>query len=154
MAISSRDLPGTAVLARLDEPEYRNKLKSAEATSFRRKRCWWKLRQPRGACVLSGTTITQLRDATYLIDIVARAIPEERAKLDTLRNLMLETPSGRNVPLTDLAPAASADGHRAGRRHAWHGGSHRRQEAGARHRKVPRRAAVRLFGGRRRHHRR
>ena len=53
--------------------------------------------------VLSGTTITQLRDATYLIDIVARAIPEERAKLDTLRNLMLETPSGRNVPLAQIA---------------------------------------------------
>ena len=29
--------------------------------------------------VLSGTTITQLRDNTYLIDIVARAVPEERA---------------------------------------------------------------------------
>src|SRR4029434_7376455 len=53
--------------------------------------------------VLSGTTITQLRDSTYLIDIVARAIPEERAKLETLRNLMLETPTGRNVPLAQIA---------------------------------------------------
>ncbi len=53
--------------------------------------------------VLSGTTITQLRDATYLVDIVARAIPEERAKLETLRNLMLETSSGRNVPLAQIA---------------------------------------------------
>jgi multidrug efflux pump len=53
--------------------------------------------------VLSGTTITQLRDSTYLIDIVARAIPEERAKLETLRNLMLETSGGRNVPLAQIA---------------------------------------------------
>ena len=53
--------------------------------------------------VLSGTTITQLRDATYLVDIVARAVPEERAKLDTLRNLMLATAGGRNVPLAQIA---------------------------------------------------
>ena len=53
--------------------------------------------------MLSGTTITQLRDATYLIDIVARAVPEERAKLETLRNLMLATSGGRNVPLAQIA---------------------------------------------------
>jgi multidrug efflux pump subunit AcrB len=53
--------------------------------------------------VLSGTTITQLRDATYLIDIVARAVPEERAQLDTLRNLQFEIAGGRNVPLGQIA---------------------------------------------------
>jgi multidrug efflux pump len=53
--------------------------------------------------VLSGTTITQLRDATYLIDIVARAVPDERAKVETLRNLMLDTPGGQNVPLAQIA---------------------------------------------------
>jgi multidrug efflux pump subunit AcrB len=31
--------------------------------------------------VLSGTTITQLRDSTYLIDIVARAVPEDRCRV-------------------------------------------------------------------------
>jgi multidrug efflux pump len=36
--------------------------------------------------VLSGSRITQLRDATYLIDIIARAVSEERAQLDTLPN--------------------------------------------------------------------
>jgi multidrug efflux pump subunit AcrB len=36
--------------------------------------------------VLSGTRITQLRDATYLVDIIARAVPEERAQLETLRS--------------------------------------------------------------------
>ncbi len=39
--------------------------------------------------VLSGTTVTQLRDDIYLIDVVARAIPDERAKLETLRSLMI-----------------------------------------------------------------
>src|SRR5262249_51529254 len=47
--------------------------------------------------VLSGTRITQMREGTYLIDIVARAVPEERAKLDTLRNLMIGANGGKHV---------------------------------------------------------
>jgi multidrug efflux pump len=53
--------------------------------------------------VLSGTTVTQLRDDIYLIDIVARAVPEERAKLETLRSLMINIPGGRAVPLEQIA---------------------------------------------------
>jgi multidrug efflux pump subunit AcrB len=53
--------------------------------------------------VLSGTRITQLRDSTYLVDIVARAAPEERARLETLRDLMLAVPNGRSVPLGQIA---------------------------------------------------
>jgi multidrug efflux pump subunit AcrB len=53
--------------------------------------------------VLSGTRITQLRDSTYLIDIVARAVPEERAQVDTLRTLMISAPGGRRVPLAQIA---------------------------------------------------
>src|SRR5580700_6797455 len=53
--------------------------------------------------VLSGTSVTQLRDSIYLIDIVARAIPEERAKLETLRSLMINVPGGRAVPLEQVA---------------------------------------------------
>jgi multidrug efflux pump subunit AcrB len=58
--------------------------------------------------VLSGTTVTQLREATYLIDIVARAAPEERAKLETLRNLRLEASGGRNIPLAQVATLSYA----------------------------------------------
>jgi multidrug efflux pump subunit AcrB len=58
--------------------------------------------------VLSGTTITQLRDATYLIDIVARAVPEERAQLETLRNLRIDTSGGKNVPLAQIATLSYA----------------------------------------------
>jgi multidrug efflux pump subunit AcrB len=53
--------------------------------------------------ILSGTIVTQLRDDIYLIDIVARAIPDERAKLETLRSLMLNVPGGRSVPLEQVA---------------------------------------------------
>ena len=53
--------------------------------------------------ILSGTIVTQLRDSTYLIDIVARAIPEERAKLETLRNLTIDASGGRSVPLAQIA---------------------------------------------------
>ncbi len=53
--------------------------------------------------VLSGTTVTQLRDDIYQIDIVARAISDERAKLETLRSLMINVPGGRSVPLEQVA---------------------------------------------------
>ncbi len=58
--------------------------------------------------VLSGTRITQLRDDIYLVDIVARALPEERARLDTLRNLTLDAPGGRNIPLAQIATISYA----------------------------------------------
>jgi multidrug efflux pump subunit AcrB len=53
--------------------------------------------------ILSGTTITELRDGIYLVDIVARAVPEERASLETLRNLQISAPGGRRVPLGQVA---------------------------------------------------
>lgn len=56
--------------------------------------------------ILSGQTITQVRDGTYLIDVVARALPEERARLDTLRDLRIEAPNGRSVPLSQVASLA------------------------------------------------
>jgi multidrug efflux pump subunit AcrB len=53
--------------------------------------------------VLSGTTITQLRDDIYLIDVVARAVLDARAKLETLRSLMINVPGGRSVSLDQVA---------------------------------------------------
>lgn len=53
--------------------------------------------------VLSGTRVTQLREGTYLIDIIARSVPAERAEIDTLRNLMLGASGGRHVPLSQVA---------------------------------------------------
>lgn len=53
--------------------------------------------------VLSGSKITQMRDDTYLIDVVARAVPEERANIDTLRGLTLSIAGGKRVPLDQVA---------------------------------------------------
>jgi len=53
--------------------------------------------------ILSGTSVTQLRDDIYLIDIVARAVSDERAKLETLRSLIINVAGGRSVPLEQVA---------------------------------------------------
>ena len=58
--------------------------------------------------VLSGTTVTQMRESTYLIDIVARAVSEERATMQTLRSLSLGTAAGKNVPLAQIATVSYA----------------------------------------------
>nr|WP_294556989.1 efflux RND transporter permease subunit [uncultured Rhodopila sp.] len=53
--------------------------------------------------VVTGTTVTQLRDGIYLVDVVARATDEQRVSLETLRNVQLPLPNGRTVPLSQLA---------------------------------------------------
>jgi multidrug efflux pump subunit AcrB len=50
-----------------------------------------------------GLVITQLRDYVYLVDVIARSGVNERASLDTLRELQLPLPGGRNLPLLDVA---------------------------------------------------
>ncbi len=53
--------------------------------------------------VFSGTTVTYLRDAIYLIDVQLRASKEERSELDTVRRLQIPLGNGRNVPLMEVA---------------------------------------------------
>ena len=53
--------------------------------------------------IISGATVTQLRDDIYLIDLVTRAVPEQRASLTTIRTLQVALPNGQSVPLTQLA---------------------------------------------------
>ena len=53
--------------------------------------------------VISGSTVTQLRDSIYLVDVVARAETGERASVEALRNLQITTPTGAAVPLRELA---------------------------------------------------
>ena len=55
---------------------------------------------------ISGTTATQLRTGTKLIDVVLRAAPEERLDLDRLADLVLMTPAGP-LPLSQLARIVS-----------------------------------------------
>jgi multidrug efflux pump subunit AcrB len=53
--------------------------------------------------VVTGTTVTQLRDDIYLVDVVARATDEQRVSLANLRTLQVPLPNGRTVPLSQVA---------------------------------------------------
>jgi multidrug efflux pump len=52
---------------------------------------------------VSGTTITQLRDGIYLVNVVARARQEDRVALDNLRTLQVPLRNGRTVALSQFA---------------------------------------------------
>jgi multidrug efflux pump subunit AcrB len=52
--------------------------------------------------LLSGTTVSQFRDGTETIPVVARAIKSERASIETLGNLTLFTPTGKVVPIEQV----------------------------------------------------
>lgn len=53
--------------------------------------------------VISGTSVTQVRDDIYLVDVIVRATDEQRVSLSTLRNLQVPLPGGRTVPLSQFA---------------------------------------------------
>jgi len=52
---------------------------------------------------VTGAPITQVRDNIYLIDVVGRAIGEQRVSLAKLQTLEIPLPSGRSVPLNQVA---------------------------------------------------
>jgi multidrug efflux pump len=53
--------------------------------------------------LLTGTNITQFRDGTETIPVVARAIESERLSLEALSDITLVTQSGKVVPLSQVA---------------------------------------------------
>jgi multidrug efflux pump subunit AcrB len=53
--------------------------------------------------VVSGNTVTQVRDDIYLINVVARATDEQRVSLTTLHNLQVPLANGRTAPLSQFA---------------------------------------------------
>ena len=53
--------------------------------------------------VVGGVAITQVRDATYLINVVVRAGDSERGSIETLRNLQIPTGNGESIPLATVA---------------------------------------------------
>jgi multidrug efflux pump subunit AcrB len=53
--------------------------------------------------VISGSTVTQVRDSIYLVDLMARAQVDERSSIEALTNLQITTPTGTSVPLRELA---------------------------------------------------
>jgi multidrug efflux pump subunit AcrB len=53
--------------------------------------------------VVSGVTVTQIRDDIYLIDIIARASAEDRISRSTVKTLEIPLPNGKTVPLLQVA---------------------------------------------------
>jgi multidrug efflux pump len=53
--------------------------------------------------VMSGASITQVRDDIYLVDVIVRATDEQRVSLTTLPTLQVPLPNGRTVPLNQFA---------------------------------------------------
>jgi len=52
---------------------------------------------------ITGSTVTQVRDDIYLVNVVARATADERVAISTLRSLQVPLPGGRAIPLTQFA---------------------------------------------------
>jgi multidrug efflux pump subunit AcrB len=53
--------------------------------------------------VVTGTTVTQVRDSIYLVDVIARAEGSQRTSIESLRSLQIPLPGGRVVPLRQIA---------------------------------------------------
>ena len=53
--------------------------------------------------LVGGTTITQVRDSIYLVDVVGRAVEGERNRIETLQSLQIPTSNGKVVPLLSFA---------------------------------------------------
>ena len=52
---------------------------------------------------ISGTTVTQLRDDIYLVNVIARAEAEDRVSLEGHSTLQVPVPGGRTVALSSFA---------------------------------------------------
>lgn len=53
--------------------------------------------------IIGGSTITEVRDQTYLVPIVGRATEEERSSIEALRNIRINNANGNAVPLASIA---------------------------------------------------
>ena len=53
--------------------------------------------------VVGGTTITQVRDSIYLVNVVGRAQALDRHSIDTMQTLQVGLANGRTVPLLSFA---------------------------------------------------
>jgi multidrug efflux pump subunit AcrB len=53
--------------------------------------------------IVQGSTVTQVRDDIYLVDVISRAQNAERGSIDTLQNLQLPGSNGKSVPLSAVA---------------------------------------------------
>ncbi|MFT0891628.1 efflux RND transporter permease subunit [Pseudochelatococcus sp. G4_1912] len=51
---------------------------------------------------ITGSAVSQVRDDIYLVNVVMRAVDEERVTPETLRSLQVPVPGGRTVPLSQF----------------------------------------------------
>ena len=113
--------------------------------------------------VLAGSSITQVRDSIYLVNVMGRATAPERASIDTLRDLQLTGLGGQSVPLGavanaplrnraahDLAAIAASDDHAEGERSRQRAAENGRRSTGAEGCRIRKAIAGRVFGRRRR----
>ncbi|RUP08241.1 efflux RND transporter permease subunit [Hyphomicrobium sp.] len=54
------------------------------------------------ATLLSGATVSEYREGTELVKVVARATPDERLNLGSISDLMILTRGGKSVPLAQV----------------------------------------------------
>jgi multidrug efflux pump len=59
--------------------------------------------------LLSGVTITQVRDGIELVNVVARAVPEERLRPEGLSDLTISARNGQPIPLSQVAKIQYVD---------------------------------------------
>jgi Cu/Ag efflux pump CusA len=74
------------------------------------------------ACLVSGIPVGSLYEDQKVFDVVVWSTPENRHDIDTIRNLMIDAPSGARVRLGDIAdvriaPSASVIRHDAVKRY-------------------------------------
>ena len=53
--------------------------------------------------ILTGMVVTQIRDVTYLVEVIGRSKRSDRMDLATLRDLHIRGPGGSSVPLSAIA---------------------------------------------------
>lgn len=53
--------------------------------------------------IVEGSSVTNIRDQIYLVDVLARAQDSERGSIETLRDFQLPSSSGKSVPLSAIA---------------------------------------------------
>ncbi|MHB8694371.1 MAG: efflux RND transporter permease subunit [Solirubrobacteraceae bacterium] len=58
------------------------------------------------ATLLSGTTVGNFFERQRVFDVVVRGVPATHASLTSVRNLLLDTPDGRHVRLSEVARVA------------------------------------------------
>lgn len=53
--------------------------------------------------IVGGTNFTQIRDDIYLVDVIGRAKASDRASIEVIRNLQIQSRDGRSFPIAAIA---------------------------------------------------